>query len=333
VVRSAIYAAQNRGFALRLLNHSSLVASSLATAFATGPADVVVVETPPLFLAAAGALYARMKDAALVVNVSDRWPESAIELGALRHARAIDVAEAMERWIYRRADAVTVPTEGLATALGAEPAAAGRVVRLGPAVDAARFAAIPPPNGHDGPLRVLYAGTIGLAHGISTLIDAAWRAGPDVVQVTVAGGGAEADRLESPLPVNVRPIGLVPPDTVPGLYAQSDAGVILLRDRPILTGALPTKLFECLAAGRPAVMSARGEAAQLVERSGSGIAVPPEDPDALAEAFRVLHADQRLQARLGAAGRRVATTQFDRGRSVLAWADLLERVVTQRARL
>jgi glycosyltransferase involved in cell wall biosynthesis len=108
---------------------------------------------------------------------------------------------------------------------------------------------------------------------------------------------------------------------------------VLLRDRPILEGALPTKLFECLAAGRPAVMSARGEAAQLVERSGAGIAVPPEDPDALAGAFRTLHADRRLQARLGAAGREVATTQYDRARSVLDWAALLERVVAQRARL
>jgi glycosyltransferase involved in cell wall biosynthesis len=333
VVRSAIYAAQNRGFALRLLNHTSLSASALATAFATGPADVVVVETPPLFLAAAGALYARLKGAALIVNVSDRWPESAIELGALRHTRAIHAAEALERWIYRQADAVTVPTEGLERALGAEPAAAGRVVRLAPAVDAARFATIPPPNGHNGPLRVLYAGTIGLAHRISTLLDAAWQAGPDVVQVTVAGGGAEADRLQGPLPINVRALGLVPPDTVPGLYAEADAGVVLLRDRPILEGALPTKLFECLAAGRPAVMSARGEAAQLVERSGAGIAVPPEDPDALADAFRTLHADRRLQARLGAAGREVATTQFDRASSVLDWAALLEGVVAQRARL
>jgi colanic acid biosynthesis glycosyl transferase WcaI len=333
VVRSAIYAAQNSGFAKRLLNHSSLCASALATAFATGPADVVVVETPPLFLAAAGALYAQLKDAALVVNVSDRWPESAIELGALRQRHAIHAAEALERWIYRRADAITVPTQGLADALDAEPDAAGRVVRLWPAVDAVRFSQVPPTNGHKGPLRVLYAGTIGLAHRISTLIDAAWRAGPDVVQVTVAGGGAEAELLHGPLPVNVRPLGLVPPETIPGLYAESDAGVVLLRDRPVLAGALPTKLFECLAAGRPAVLSARGEAAQLVEHCGAGIAVAPEDPDALADAFRTLHADRPLQARLGAAGREVVTKRFDRAQSVTAWNALLEEVAAQRARL
>jgi glycosyltransferase involved in cell wall biosynthesis len=293
----------------------------------------VVVETPPLFLAAAGAVYARMKNAALVVNVSDRWPESAIELGALRHRRAIEAAEALERWIYRRADAITVPTQGLAEAIDKEPEAAGRVFRLWPAVDAERFAQIPPANGQTGPLRVLYAGTIGLAHRISTLIDAASRAGPDVVQVTVAGDGAEADVLDGPLPVNVRPLGLVPPEAVPGLYAEADAGVVLLRDRPVLAGALPTKLFECLAAGRPAVLSARGEAAQLVERYGAGIAVPPEDPGALADAFRTLHADRQLQARLGAAGREAATTRFDRALSVTAWDALLERVVAQRARL
>ena len=321
IVRSAVYPAPNRGFARRLLDHVSLAASALATAPASGPADVVLVESPPLFTAAAGVAYAAAKRAPLVVHVADRWPESAVELGALSHPRAIAAAEALERWIYRRAARVVVPTDGLRRAIDALPEAAGKVVQIPPAVDAERFAAAAPTPG--GPLRVLYAGTIGLAHGIDTLLDAARQAGPEVVQVTVAGGGAEAARLSDGVPANVRAVGIVPADAVPGLYAQSDAGVVLLRDRPILAGALPTKLLECLAAGRPAVLSARGEAADLVVATGSGIAVPPEDPQALAAAFRRLHADPALRRRLGETGRRIVNERYGRAAWLDAWAALL----------
>ena len=321
VVRSAIYATPNEGFARRLLNHSSLCASALATAPAAGPADVVVVESPPLFLAAAGAAYAALKRAPLVVNVADRWPASAVELGALRDPRAVAAAEALERWIYRRAAAVTVPTRGLERAL--EPLAPGRVERLGPAVDVSRFRSEPPP-GDGPPLRVLYAGTVGLAHGIDTLIEAAAAAGPDVVQVTIAGGGAEAARLARSLPENVRPLGIVAPARVPALYADADAGVVILRDRPIFAGALPTKLLEGMAAGRPVVVSARGEAAELITEAGAGLAVAPEDPVALAGAFARLATDAGLRARLGAAGR-AAAAGFDREASVTGWEALLAR--------
>jgi glycosyltransferase involved in cell wall biosynthesis len=331
IVRSAIYATPNLGFTRRLLNHVSLCASALATAPASGRADVVVVESPPLFLAAAGVAYAAAKRAPLVVNVADRWPASAVELGMLRDARAVAAAEWLERRIYRHAAAVAVPTRALERDIAGE--APGRVHRLAPAVDLARFAPVPPVREDGGPLRVLYAGTVGLAHGIDTLVAAARLAGPDVVQVAIAGGGAEAERLTGALPANVRALGIVPPGRVPALYGDADAGVALLRDRPIFSGALPTKLLEGMAAGRPMVVSARGESAELVTEAGAGLAVAPEDPAALAGAFRTLAADPGLRARLGAAGR-AAAAGYDRASSVAGWAALLERAArAQRARL
>ncbi|MGH2844683.1 MAG: glycosyltransferase, partial [Thermoleophilaceae bacterium] len=116
VVRSLVYPAPNRGFAKRLANHLSFAASSVATSPRAGPADVVIAETPPLLVAAAGVAYARLKRAALVLNVSDRWPASAVELGALRDRRAIELAERLERWCYRNARAIAVPTAGLEAA-------------------------------------------------------------------------------------------------------------------------------------------------------------------------------------------------------------------------
>jgi glycosyltransferase involved in cell wall biosynthesis len=328
VVRSAVYATPNRGFARRLANHLSFAASALATSPLTGPADVVVVESPPLFLAAAGVVYARAKGAALVVNVADRWPASAVELGALTDPRAIRAAQTLERWCYRHAAAVTVPTQGLVEALQALPEAAGKVKRIPPAVDIERFAAIPPPSDPEGPLRVVYAGTVGLAHGLEMLVEAAARVGSHTVQVRVAGSGAEVPSVRAAVARtgagNVELLGVVPAAEVPALYAWADAGAVLLRDRPIFAGALPTKLLEIMAAGRAVVLCARGEAAELVEGAGAGLVVAPEDPAALALALYALHHDRARVRTLGAAGRRMVERDFERRRAIGSWRELLE---------
>lgn len=333
VVRSAVYPAANRGFARRLAGHASFAASALATARSTGAADVVVVETPPLFLAGAAIPYARLKRAQLVVNVADLWPDSAIELGALRSPTAIRVARAVERASYRAAVAIACPTEGILATLDQLPDSAGKAVLMRPAVDLERFdsSARPVVTEGDRPLRILYAGTIGMAHELGTLIDAAEmiertpQAPP--MEATIAGDGAEAPKLRARLandgPANVRMLGAVPSERVPALYAASDVAVVMLRDLPIFHGALPTKMLEAMAAGRPVVLSARGEAARLIKRTGAGVVVEPENAKALAATLIDLAADPELRARLGVAGRQAVEREFGRATSLDRWHDLL----------
>ena len=333
VIRSAVYASPNAGFGGRLANHLSFSASALAIAPTSGPADVVVVESPPLFLAGAGIAYAKLKRAGLVVNVADLWPNSAIELGAIRSPTAIRAARAVERAAYRASAAIACPTEGIASVLAGRPESAGKEVLLRPAVDLDRFDPAPPSLADEGPLRVLYAGTVGMAHGLGTLLDAAQRLDDGerstAVEVTIAGDGAEApalrERLAGSGPANVRMVGARPREEVPALYADADVAVVLLRDRPIFEDALPTKMLEAMAAGRPLVLSAAGEAARLLEAEGAGIVVPPESPSELAGALERLGADPALRHRLGAAGRAAVERDFGRGPWLERWRAVLER--------
>jgi glycosyltransferase involved in cell wall biosynthesis len=338
VVRSAVYAAANRGFARRLAGHLSFAGSALATLPTTGPTDVVVVETPPLFLAGAAIAYAKAKRARLVLNVADLWPDSAVELGALTSPAAIGAARRLERAAYRSAVAIACPTEGIVAALGARPESAGKVSLMRPAVDLDRFH---PSAGGDGgraadaPLRVLYAGTVGMAHGLETLVDAVelleTRLSAPALELTIAGDGAEGNRIRSRLGrgggSRVKMMGAVPAEQIPGLYAEADAAVVMLRDRPIFHGALPTKMLEAMAAGRPVVLAARGEAAGVIERAGAGVVVEPENPEALADAFAGLAADPERRASLGAAGRRAVEREFGRG----AWLDRWEALLSDSA--
>lgn len=325
IVRSAVYATPNRGVGRRLLNHTSFAASALATAWASGPQAVVVAESPPLFTAAGGVLYARAKRARFVVNVADRWPASAIELGVLTDRRAIALAERLERWCYRHADAIVVPTERMRAALDGLGEAAGKGLVIGPAVDLERFDPAAPAR-REGPLRVLYAGTLGLAQGLETLVEAARLAGPRAVEVTIVGDGAAAGPLRAARGGNVRVLPAVAAAAIPPLYAQADAGVVLLRDLPIFDEALPTKLLEVMAAGRAVVAAVRGEAARVVEDAGAGVVVAPQDATALADAFCAL-ADDRERVRLaGRAARACAERRFARSTAVARWEQLLHRL-------
>ena len=334
VLRSWVYAAPNRGFGRRLANHASLAAAALAAAPAGGPADVLLVETPPLLLAGAAVFYARAKRAKLVLNVADLWPDSAVEMGTLSSRPAIAAARQVERSAYRGAAAIACPTEGITAELERRPESAGKAALMRPAVDLSRFDPTPggPGRGDSNrPLRVLYAGTVGLAHGLGTLLDAAEQVqdlrGAPRLAVTIVGDGAEAPALRARLaargPACVRMLGAVPADRIPSLYAESDVAVVMLRDLPIFEGALPTKLLEAMAAARPVILAARGEAARLVESERCGVVVPPEDARALAEALAALGADPGRRAMLGAAGRSAAEREFDRGTWLRRWLDLL----------
>jgi len=333
VVRSVIYPAPNRGVGRRIANHLSFGFSALATAPAAGPADVVIVETPPLLLAGSSIAYARGKRAALVVNVSDMWPDSAVALGTLRRPRLVSSARTLEHACYRAAAAIVCPTRGIESALGELEEARGKVHRIPPSVDPEQFPDSPPRA--NGAFRVLYAGTVGMSQGVGTLMDAAELLEDDSgIEIVIAGDGAEGPELRRRLAQgalrNVTMLGRVPHERIPELYADADAAVVLLRNKPLFEGALPTKMFEAMSAGRPLVLSAAGEAATLVKKASCGLVVSPERPSELADALSDLARDRERAGRLGAAGRQAVLEGYSRERAFDRWYDLLTSLAAQR---
>jgi glycosyltransferase involved in cell wall biosynthesis len=326
VVRSAVYPAPNRGFGRRIVNHLSFASSALATVPVSGPADAVIVETPPLLLAGSAIGYARAKKAALIVNVSDMWPDSAVALGTLRRPRLVSTARALEHACYRSAAAIVCPTRGIETALEDLEQSRGKVHRIPPSVDPELFPVSP--QRQNGAFKVLYAGTVGMSQGVGTLMDAAELLEGDAgIEIVIAGDGAEGPELrqrlaERNLP-NVKMLGRVPHEQIPELYAEANAAVVLLRDKPLFEGALPTKMFEAMSAGKPLVLSAAGEAATLVEEASCGVVVPPERPQELAAALTELARDRDHAGELGAAGREAVLEGFSRESAFDRWYGLL----------
>ncbi len=334
VLRTWIYATPGKGFAVRLLNYFSFVATSLLFGSGRiGRQDVVLVESPPLFLGITGWILARLSGARLVFNVSDLWPASAVALGMVRNRALIGAAERLELFFYRAARLVTGQTRGIVDDIrrrcpgspvllytnGVDTAA------FGPEAGRAR-AEIRRRHGLAEDAFVAgYAGLHGLAQGLDILLDAAKRA-PQVVFALWGDGPVKADlQARAAGLANVRFFPTLPSRDVPGLLSSFDAAVVPLKKDPLFQGALPSKMFEAMAAARPLLLAVDGEARALVERAGAGLCVPPEDGGALAEAVERLRGDPALAAQLGAQGRAHVLEHYDRERI----AERLERALEE----
>ena len=326
VLRSGLYVSPVRTTARQLATYFTFAASAAVTApFRLRRADVVLWESPPLFLAPTAALLARRLGARLVMNVSDLWPRSAVELGVLRNARLVSFFERWERLAYRSADLVSHQTDGIGAGIEARAPGTPRLLfPNGVDVEAFRRVATGPDLRRDlglpdhGPV-VGYAGNFGRGQALEQVVDAAALledAGSDA-SIVLVGDGPRRD----PVVRRIRSLGLrrihvspsVPAARVPEVLSLFDVAVVPLAAVPLFEGARPSKLFELLAVGVPVVYCGSGEGARLAEASGGAVVVPAEDPHALAGAVtRLLGTPAAARGQMRRAARTYVEQHFDR---------------------
>ncbi len=323
------------GMSRRMIGHCAFAISSLASLSIAGGYDVALVESPPLFLAlAARAL--RAGGLPYVFHVADPWPDFPIAMGYLRSGLERRLAFGLEDFAYRGAATITTVSPGLVDLLAAKASAAGRVQLLPNGVDVGRFdPAMAPATarqrlGWEESFTVVYAGTVGLAQGIGSLLEAARLVDPQV-RICVVGEGVEKPELEARARAmrleNVVFQPSVPRADVPLVLAAADAGLVMLRKGFLYENSLPTKLLETMAAARPVVVSADGLPARIVEDSGCGYMAGAEDPAGLARAIEACRLDQD-RARRGAEARAYVERQYERD----AIIDRLATILTEAAR-
>jgi hypothetical protein len=282
-----------------------------------------VVSSPTFFSVGSGWVLARLKRARLVVEVRDLWPAIFVELGVLTNRRMIGLLERLERAAYAAADAVVVVSDGFRARLVGRGVPADKVHTVRNGADLEWFdpeAAADPAvrarlGARPGNCLVLYAGTHGISHGLTGVADAAARLAGQPVHFAFAGAGGDKPRLEARvhelrLP-NVTLVPGVPHEEVPALLAAADICLVPLRDVPLFSTFIPSKMFEYLAAGKAVIGAVTGEAAQILREAGA-VVVPPEDDAALAEAIRALAADSRRRRLMGQQGRSYVEQYFDR---------------------
>lgn len=316
--------------------------------------DVVLAMSPPLPIGLAGWLVARTRRVPFVFNIQDVFPDVAVELGLLTGRRVIAAASALERFTYRRADAVTVLSDDLAANVRAKIADRADGADLGGPGDPAKVRVIPnfvdterirpadPDNdyraeyGLSGKRVVLYAGNVGLSQSLDLVLDAARAMGDrSDVAFVINGGGAARPELEqraAALP-NVRFVDMQPRERLPEVLAAGDVHVVPLK-RGLAKASVPSKLYSILAAGRPVVASVDPgtEVARTLEAAGAGLAVPPDDPGAFTEALTTLLDDPAEASAMGESGRRWVEGWASPAAVAAAYEDLFAELRSARRR-
>ncbi len=328
VVRAWIFVSKGRGIVARLLNYFSFVFSSLVVGLVNlRKSDILLVESPPLFLGITAMWLARAKGAKLVFNVSDLWPESAVQLGLVRNRALIALSTWLEMRCYHRSALITGQTQGIVEDIRRR-CPGQRVVWVPNGADLDALTTAAPGAGHADPrkefglapgtLLFAYAGIIGHAQGLEVVLQAAaLLAGKAPVAFLLIGEGPERERLMNLADqlklTNVRFIGRMPRTQLIALLRGMDGVVVPLRRNDLFKGAIPSKIFEAMALSKPVLLGVEGEAKQLfIDGYGAGLAFKPEDPADLAMQVMRYVKEPPLMASHGANGLRCVATDFNR---------------------
>lgn len=341
VVRTWLLPYPNRKAYERMLNYSSFCVSAALRGLEIERPEVVIATSPQLLVGAAGWWIARWKRVPFVFEVRDLWPESLAAVGVGQENSALHrVLGAIAGFLYRHSQKIVVVTPAFKEHLirhWAVPPEKIAVVENG--VETDLFA----PENVDPGLRkelgienrfvACYVGTMGLAHGLDTLVEAAeklQRSCPDAMFLLV-GEGADKERVRA-LAVtrglrNLLFVDQQPRERIPAFINASDVCLVLLKKTELFKTVIPTKMLEFLSCAKPVILGVEGQARQLMEGARGGIAIEPENADALVRAMERLENAQEEREAMGRSGRTYVLERCSRGSTAKAYLEVLETVV------
>jgi len=326
VHRVPAYPSHNARAGSRAANYLSFALAGAVVGPLTMPhVDVCFVYSTPATAAIPGLALSALRRLPLVVQIQDLWPQTVTSSAAVVGSAVGRLESALNRfcdYVYRRADAIAVTSPGMADLIATRGVSRDKVSFLPNWADEKSFmprAATAGLTAEFGSLRtftVMYAGNFGEFQALDGVIEAAaiLRTRQDIGFVLV-GGGVQERRLREKVAElgldNVRFVDPQPFSRMSDVLAVGDVQLISLRDVPLFRTTLPSKLQANLAAGKPVIGAVDGDAARIIEESGSGLVTKPGSASELARAVLALRdmPAERLAA-MGARGRAYYEANF-----------------------
>jgi glycosyltransferase involved in cell wall biosynthesis len=350
VVRTWLLPFPNRKAHERMLNYSSFCASAASTGLFLSRPDVVIATSPQLLVGLSGWWLARWKRVPFVFEVRDLWPESLAAVGmgeanSLLHRALAKIAG----FLYRHSDQVVVVSPAFEDYLvecrhvprekisvienGVETKLFSPELFTGEAATRLRRE-----FGAEGKLVVSYIGTMGMAHGLETIIAAASQlrdTNPEIVFLML-GEGAEKEHVialarERGLS-NMRFVNQQPREKIPAYICASDVCLVLLKKTDLFKTVIPTKMLEFMSCARPVILGVDGQARTILEEAHGGLVIEPENSDALVKAIRYLAANREEARELGQNGRKHIMRRFSRHQTAEKYIRVLEQLLNLQER-
>ena len=343
VVRTWLLPFPNRKAHERMLNYSSFCASAAITGLFLARPDVVIATSPQLLVGLSGWWLARWKRVPYVFEVRDLWPESLAAVGmgeadSLLHRSLAKIAG----FLYRHADRIVVVTPAFEDYLVEHwrvPREKILVIENG--VETQLFS--PEPSSGKAALRkelasegkfiVSYIGTMGMAHGLETIITAASQlrdTNPEIVFLML-GEGAGKERIAALARErglnNLRFVDQQPREEIPAYICASDVCLVLLKKTDLFKTVIPTKMLEFMSCARPVILGVDGQARAILEEARGGLVIEPENSDALVDAIRYLATNREAARALGKNGREYVVRKFSRPQTAERYIRALEHLL------
>jgi len=325
VIRARCFRFPRKILFLRALNEIIKAFTLFFVALSIRKREIVFTYSPPLIFGVVAIFVSKLKKSKAVVNIQDLFPQAAVDLGVLANPTLIKVFEAMERYVYKNAQLITVHSDGNKKFILEKVKRKAHLEVIPNWIDTdfikpgERNNSFRKENDIGDKFVVSFAGVMGLSQDLDTVIEVAKEL-EEYKDMTflLVGEGIEKERLIKKCKEldtrNVKFLPMQPREKYPSLLQASDVCLVTLK-KQVKTPVVPSKIVSIMAAGRPiaASLNLRGDAAQLIKEAGCGLCVEAEDKEALKEAIIKLYREKELREKMGENGRNYAVRYFSRG--------------------
>lgn len=324
----------------RLISFISFMLSSIWAALRVKDADLIMGTTPPIFQAVSAWFVAFLRRKPFLLEVRDLWPEFAINMGVIKNPVVIALGHWLEKFLYARATHILVNSPAYKEYIVAKGVPDKKVTFIPYGTDIDMFnpnvdgSAIREKLGLQNKFMVLYAGAMGQAHDLYTVLRAAQRLNNEAhIQFAFFGAGKERANLEAEAHrlglKNVQFAGICPKKEMPAVIAAADVCLAILQNLAMFRTTYPNKVFDYMASARPTVLVIDGVVRDVIEASNGGVFVEPGNDELLAKTILELSKNPQRVKQLGQSARAYLVKNLDRRDKLAETLQLLERLVNR----
>lgn len=264
--------------------------------------DYILVSSPPIFIVPVAFFAKRLYKAKLILEIRDLWPDSLSGVRKFNNRFIMSIFKRFEKRMYNKADAIIINSPGFRTHIEQKLKDKNKTIAYLP--NGARKYEIVENRSlsHESAFRVVYAGNLGLAQDIESLMKIAKKLNDNQIHFEVIGYGARAKDFEHfIMENNLHYVHLHKPasrNVTLDLISNSDIAIALLNDEDVFSTVLPGKIIDYITCGTPVVAAVKGQAAQLIEKNKVGFVFNNEAIDSIVNKIIFLKENKEIRQEL-----------------------------------
>lgn len=339
IIRVWVFTTKRKNAITRIFFYISyMIMSVIAGMFLCKRYDIVFATSPPLFVGISGCALSKIKKAHFILDIRDLWPESAVVLGELSNQKLIKFIEKIERFLYKKAEAIVAVTKGILNYIYNLGVTDHKLFFIPngtiPEIFDPKYndPSLKSKIGLDNKFIVCFAGNHGLAQGLETVIESAklLQNDPDITFLFIGEGPAKNRLIEMKNENKLSNVLFLPKislNKIAYYINMSDVMLVTLKKADIFLGALPSKMFDYMCCAKPIIITIDGEAHELIEKAKAGIFVEPGNAEELANAILKLKNNRYICQEYGKNGRNFVLNGYVRAQQAVKLENLMKSLL------